>query len=146
MDPNALLAGRTRETTIARDAEGRWFHDGQALEHPNLTRAFDRWVERAEDDVSGGSELVVAHEVGFLGVGDRQRRAQILCLPVLGAEQHQVRRDAENARHVLRALHLAAHPENAVGDAREHSAVQMGTDPICLAALAVKYISPFLAG
>jgi hypothetical protein len=49
MDPNALLAGRTRETTIARDAEGRWFHDGQALEHPNLTRAFDRWVSVADD-------------------------------------------------------------------------------------------------
>jgi hypothetical protein len=48
-DPNQLLAGRSRETTIARDAQGRWFQDGQALEHPNLTRAFDRWVSRADD-------------------------------------------------------------------------------------------------
>jgi uncharacterized protein len=48
-DPNQLLAGRTRETTIARDAEGRWSQDGQALEHPKLTRAFDRWVGRADD-------------------------------------------------------------------------------------------------
>jgi len=49
-DPNQLLAaGRSRETTIARDAQGRWSQDGQALEHPNLTRAFDRWVGRAED-------------------------------------------------------------------------------------------------
>src|SRR5690349_2729772 len=49
MDPGALLQGRTRETTIVRDAQGRWFQDGQPLEHPNLTRAFDRWIERAED-------------------------------------------------------------------------------------------------
>lgn len=51
MEPGQFLQGqgRTRETTIRRDAQGRWFHDGQPLEHPNLTRAFDRWVERAED-------------------------------------------------------------------------------------------------
>jgi uncharacterized protein len=49
MDPASFLEGRSRETTIRRDAEGRWFHDGEALEHPNLERAFDRWVERAED-------------------------------------------------------------------------------------------------
>ncbi|MFI5306047.1 MAG: hypothetical protein ACHQ53_01765 [Polyangiales bacterium] len=49
MDPGAMLQGRTRETSILRDAQGRWFHEGQPLEHPNLTRAFDRWIERAED-------------------------------------------------------------------------------------------------
>ncbi len=49
MEPGELLQGRTRETTIVRDAQGRWFHDGQPLEHPNLTRAFDRWIERAGD-------------------------------------------------------------------------------------------------
>jgi len=49
MDPASFLQGRSRETTIRRDAEGRWFYDGEPLDHPNLTRAFDRWVERAED-------------------------------------------------------------------------------------------------
>lgn len=49
MDPGQLLQGFTRETTIRRDAQGRWFHEGQPLEHPGLTRAFDRWVERAPD-------------------------------------------------------------------------------------------------
>jgi hypothetical protein len=48
-DPNQLLQGRTRETSIARDGQGRWFQDGLPLEHPNLTRAFDRWVARADD-------------------------------------------------------------------------------------------------
>ncbi len=49
MDPASFMQGLTRETAIRRDALGRWFHDGQPLEHPNLERAFDRWVERAED-------------------------------------------------------------------------------------------------
>jgi hypothetical protein len=49
MDPESFLAGRSRETTIRRDALGRWFHDEQPLDHPNLTRAFDRWLDKAED-------------------------------------------------------------------------------------------------
>lgn len=44
-----MLQGFSRETTIRRDAQGRWFHDDQPLEHEGLTRAFDRWIERAED-------------------------------------------------------------------------------------------------
>ena len=49
MDPSALLAGRTRETKIRRDASGLWYEGDQALEHPNLARSFDGWVDRAED-------------------------------------------------------------------------------------------------
>jgi len=49
MDPNAFLTGRTRETNIRRDAEGRWFDGLDPLDHPNLVRAFDRWLDRAED-------------------------------------------------------------------------------------------------
>lgn len=49
VEPGQFLEGRTRETTIVRDAQGRWFFDGEPLEHPNLTRAFDRWVARADD-------------------------------------------------------------------------------------------------
>jgi hypothetical protein len=49
MDPKNFLAGASRETTIRRDAQGRWSQDGQTLDHPNLVRAFDRWIEIAED-------------------------------------------------------------------------------------------------
>jgi uncharacterized protein len=49
MDPTSFLTGQTRETTIRRDALGRWFHDEQPLDHPNLVRAFDRWLDKAED-------------------------------------------------------------------------------------------------
>lgn len=44
-----MLNGRSRETTIRRDAQGRWYQDGEPLEHEKLTRAFDRWVKRADD-------------------------------------------------------------------------------------------------
>jgi hypothetical protein len=49
MELSALLKELPRETTIRRDAQGRWFHDGQPLEHPGLIRAFDSWIDRAED-------------------------------------------------------------------------------------------------
>jgi hypothetical protein len=44
-----LPFGLSRETTIVRTADGRWFHDGEPLENPKLSRAFDTWIERAED-------------------------------------------------------------------------------------------------
>jgi hypothetical protein len=49
MDPNALLAGRTRETAIRRDASGRWWNGEDRIDHPNLVRAFDAWLDVAED-------------------------------------------------------------------------------------------------
>lgn len=39
----------TRETTIRRDAHGRWYHDGEAIETEAIERAFDRWLDRADD-------------------------------------------------------------------------------------------------
>jgi hypothetical protein len=49
MDPAQFLQGRSRETEIRRDARGRWFHGHDPISHPNLTRSFDSWVDRAED-------------------------------------------------------------------------------------------------
>jgi len=48
-DPAQFLKGRTRETDIRRDARGRWFKGDDPIDHPNLTRSFDSWVDRAED-------------------------------------------------------------------------------------------------
>lgn len=45
----ALPPGLSRETTIRRDAQGRWTHDGAPVTHEGLARAFDRWVDRAPD-------------------------------------------------------------------------------------------------
>ncbi|MFT5353574.1 MAG: hypothetical protein ACI9KE_000773 [Polyangiales bacterium] len=50
MDAAEMLAkGFTRETTIVRDAKGRWFHDGEQLKHKGLCRSFDAWIDRAPD-------------------------------------------------------------------------------------------------
>lgn len=48
-DPAQFLEGRTRETQIRRDARGRWFNGADRIDHPNLVRSFDSWVDRAED-------------------------------------------------------------------------------------------------
>jgi hypothetical protein len=49
MENAAFPFGLSRETTIRRTADGRWFHDEEPVENEKLARAFDRWVERAED-------------------------------------------------------------------------------------------------
>ncbi|MBW1754662.1 MAG: hypothetical protein JRD92_05260 [Deltaproteobacteria bacterium] len=49
MDPAQFLQGRTRETELRRDARGRWFSGEDPINHPNLTRSFDSWIDRAED-------------------------------------------------------------------------------------------------
>ncbi|MEM1025130.1 MAG: hypothetical protein AAGD10_02795 [Myxococcota bacterium] len=41
--------GFSRETSIRRTEEGLWFHDGEPVEHPGVRRAFDGWIDRAED-------------------------------------------------------------------------------------------------
>ncbi len=48
-DPTDFLQGRTRETQIRRDATGRWFNGDDRIDHPNLVRSFDGWIDRAED-------------------------------------------------------------------------------------------------
>lgn len=47
--PADVPAHFTRETTIRRDALGRWFHDGALVENEQVRRAFDRWIDRADD-------------------------------------------------------------------------------------------------
>ncbi|MFZ5889704.1 MAG: hypothetical protein ACOY0T_01435 [Myxococcota bacterium] len=42
--------GRSRESTIVLDAEGRFFHDGAAVTHPGMAKAFASWITRHPDD------------------------------------------------------------------------------------------------
>lgn len=44
-----LRRGYTRETRIRRDRRGRWFEGDEPLDSPAVERAFDGWIERAED-------------------------------------------------------------------------------------------------
>ena len=49
METAQIPEGRSRETKIRRDAEGKWFNDGVPITHPSLVRAFDCWLELAPD-------------------------------------------------------------------------------------------------
>lgn len=61
-DPASMLAGRTRETKIRRDAEGRWYNDGVELTHPLLKQAFDRWLCRAPD---GSGRYCLSNDINW---------------------------------------------------------------------------------
>lgn len=42
--------GRSRESRIVLDAEGRFFHNGAEVTHPGMARAFASWIDRHPDD------------------------------------------------------------------------------------------------
>lgn len=42
--------GTSRESTIRLDAEGRFFHDGERVDHPALEHALNSWIARHPDD------------------------------------------------------------------------------------------------
>jgi len=42
--------GRSRESTIRLDGEGRFFHDDAVVEHPKLRDALHTWIARHPDD------------------------------------------------------------------------------------------------
>lgn len=42
--------GRSRESTIRLDAEGRFFHDDRLVEHAKLAEALHTWIARHPDD------------------------------------------------------------------------------------------------
>ncbi len=42
--------GRSRESTIRLDGEGRFFHDDVLVDHPKLRDAFHTWIARHPDD------------------------------------------------------------------------------------------------
>jgi hypothetical protein len=42
--------GRSRESTIRLDREGRFWHDGRPVDHPGLATALHSWIGRHPDD------------------------------------------------------------------------------------------------
>jgi hypothetical protein len=42
--------GRSRESTIRLDADGRFWHEGALVKHPGLAAALHTWISRHPDD------------------------------------------------------------------------------------------------
>ena len=42
--------GRSRESSIVLDVEGRFFHHGALVEHPGMARAFASWIDVHPDN------------------------------------------------------------------------------------------------
>lgn len=55
--------GLSRQTSIRRDAAGRWFHDGQPVTNTKIADAFDRWV-----DVGPDGRFVLRNRVNWVFV------------------------------------------------------------------------------
>lgn len=51
----------SREAGIRRDARGRWYHQGVPIETAAIERAFDRWIDRAED-----GRLILKNEINWV--------------------------------------------------------------------------------
>jgi len=49
MDIAELREGRTRETKIRRDPQGRWWNGDERIDHAGVARSFDGWIERTSD-------------------------------------------------------------------------------------------------
>src|SRR5258708_11449807 len=43
-------AGTSRESTIRLDADGKFWHDGERVDHPALEKALHSWIARHPDD------------------------------------------------------------------------------------------------
>ena len=48
-EPGQTLRFSGGETAIRRDADGRWYDGDEPIAHPGIERAFDRWLDRADD-------------------------------------------------------------------------------------------------
>jgi hypothetical protein len=75
--------GRSRESSIVLDAEGRFRHDGVPVEHAGMARAFASWIARHPDDgrfiLSNGYDWTYfqVEDVPFFVLGVREQGAQL---------------------------------------------------------------------
>ncbi|MCC6216198.1 MAG: DUF1285 domain-containing protein [Polyangiaceae bacterium] len=60
--------GRSRESTLRLDGEGRFFHEGALIERPAMARAFASWIARHPDD--GRYILTNGYDWTYLTVDD----------------------------------------------------------------------------
>jgi hypothetical protein len=75
--------GRSRESSIVLDAEGRFHHDGALVEHPGMARAFASWIDVHPDDgrfiLNNGYDWSYfrVEDVPFFVLGVREQQAAL---------------------------------------------------------------------
>jgi hypothetical protein len=75
--------GRSRESSIVLDAEGRFQHAGELVEHPGMARAFASWIDRHPDDgrfiLNNGYDwsYFQVEDVPFFVLGVRERAGRL---------------------------------------------------------------------
>jgi len=105
--------GQSRESSIRLDREGRFWHDGELIEHPKLVEAFFQWISRHPDD--GRFILTNGYDWTYFSVEDTAYFVRSV-----GHEGGQVR------------LHLSS------GDEAPLGALSQGDDGALYAAVAVQ--------
>lgn len=120
--------GLSRETTIRRTADGRWFHDGEPIENEKLARAFDRWVERAEDgrfclknDINWAYISLEGAPYFVRAVRVEGRKAQLLL-----SNDREVELDVRTLREGEDGALYCEVGENLTARFDRHAAVQLG--------------------
>jgi len=93
--------GRSRESTIRLDGEGRFTHDGNPVEHPGMARAFASWIQRHPDDgrfiLNNGYDwsYFQVEDVPFFVLGVEERGGELMLALSDGSETPL---DAESLR------------------------------------------------
>jgi hypothetical protein len=74
--------GRSRESTIRLDGEGRLWHDGELVAHPKLAQAMHGWIGRHPDD--GRFILTNGYDWTYFGVDDTPFFVRSVCIDEAG--------------------------------------------------------------
>jgi hypothetical protein len=84
--------GRSRESSIVLDAEGRFHHDGALVEHPKMALAFASWIDRHPDNgrfiLNNGYDWSYfrVEDVPFFVLGVSEKAGRLLLLLSDGSE------------------------------------------------------------
>lgn len=100
--------GRSRESTVVLDAEGRFHHDGAIVEHAGMARAFASWIELHPDD--GRFILNNGYDWSYFSVVD----VPFFVLSVRQAEGHLAMQLSDGSESVLDPFTLQAGPQGAL--------------------------------
>jgi hypothetical protein len=122
--------GRSRESTIRLDAEGRFFHEGARVEHPGLEAAMHTWIARHPED--GRFILTNGYDWTYFTVEDvpffvRSLRVERDSVTLRLSDGSEERWDPETTRIVL-GEHVYAAVKSGTMEARfdRHAQTSLG--------------------